>query len=121
MKTIVTCEICGKQVITHRESARFCSRKCCELSRRSTPSDFWARVNKDGTEILDTKCWEWTGAKSREFGSVTYQGEHMSAHRLAWRLTNGPIPGKMRRLIHQCGNRLCVNPDHLALQRKETP
>lgn len=30
--------------------------KCMTLEER-----FWLKVNKNGSQILDTVCWEWTG------------------------------------------------------------
>jgi hypothetical protein len=43
------------------------------------------------------------------------------AHRLAWELINGPVPGGMQ-LDHLCRNRGCVSPSHLELttQRENT-
>jgi DNA-binding CsgD family transcriptional regulator len=37
------------------------------------------------------------------------------AHRFAWELAYGPIPGGAE-VIHRCGTRLCMRPDHLALR-----
>lgn len=53
-------------------------------------------------------CWIWNGQRGNGYGR--FRGER--AHRYAYRLHRGEIPeGLMVR--HLCGNKLCVNPDHL--------
>lgn len=73
---------------------------------------FWSKVDVRGPD----ECWEWTGYRNPQgygtFG-VTY-GDNRKAHRVAWELTNGPIPEGMYAL-HGCDNRTCCNPDHLYL------
>ena len=78
--------------------------------RPSTPEDFWRRVDKSGD------CWPWLGPKDRDgYGRLTYQGRRMhSAHRLSWKLANGPIPKGMC-VCHRCDNPPCCNPAHLWL------
>lgn len=74
---------------------------------------FWSHVQKsDG-------CWEWQGRRtSRGYGRTTGRllgGPRTArAHRVAWELTNGPIPGGLG-VLHRCDNPPCCNPDHLFL------
>lgn len=71
---------------------------------------FWAKVDKgDGTG-----CWLWTRAtNSYGYGifAVTAQDTQL-AHRIAWALTNGPIPEGLH-CLHRCDNPPCVRPSHL--------
>ena len=84
-----------------------------------TPEQFWSRVHIGAP----TECWEWQGGRNNTgYGSLTYRGQHITAHRLAYSLAKGPIPllaPKDRTgsgfLLHSCDNRVCCNPAHLAL------
>jgi hypothetical protein len=65
---------------------------------------FWAKVEIGGTAM----CWIWRGHLVNGYGR--FRGER--AHRYAYQLHKGQIPeGLMVR--HLCGNKLCVNPQHL--------
>lgn len=70
---------------------------------------FWQYVNKtDG-------CWLWTGYLNRSgYGQfrIHVGGPLALSHRLAWKLTNGPIPDGFC-VCHHCDVRACVRPDHL--------
>lgn len=59
--------------------------------------------------------WLWTGSRfglNREYGQANLDKQRMGAHRAMWILLRGPIPEGLD-LLHQCGQTLCVNPDHL--------
>ncbi len=70
---------------------------------------FWSKVEKVPFET----CWLWGGAiTSGGYGSVRAGGRTCRAHRVAYELTNGPIPEGME-VDHLCRVRSCVRPDHL--------
>lgn len=69
---------------------------------------FWSRV-----KVTDT-CWYWTAGTARGYGIIVMQGRNHYAHRLAYELTNGPIPPGVH-VCHTCDTPPCVRPDHLFL------
>jgi hypothetical protein len=70
---------------------------------------FWSRVLKTDN------CWEWQGCPNSEgYGYVKVNKRGWLAHRFAYVLTYGPIPGGLK-VRHKCDNPICVRPSHLLL------
>lgn len=60
-------------------------------------------------------CWEWIGHRNRKgYGITQAGGKQRLAHRVAYELTNGPIPYG-RCVLHRCDNPACIRLDHLFL------
>lgn len=95
----------------------YCSRKCEGAGRRVPLAErFWVRVEKTGG--LDA-CWPWMGYRNPDgygqVGSYTLAGKKRMflTNRVAWELTNGPIP-EGKSILHSCDNPPCCNPRHLS-------
>lgn len=73
---------------------------------------FWDKV--DVPEQISC-CWEWTRSKvPAGYGHVNINYQTLYAHRIAYELLIGPIPGNQW-IDHLCKNKSCCNPDHLQL------
>lgn len=76
---------------------------------------FWAWVGRTG----DDGCSEWRGSVGAQgYGRLAHKGKTWLAHRIAYRLANGPIPPGMF-VCHACDNRRCVRASHLFLGAHE--
>jgi hypothetical protein len=74
------------------------------------PEVFWERVDRSDPD----GCWPYTGCISGGgYGYIGGAGEQSLAHRIAYILTYGEIPGGLL-VRHLCNNRACCNPAHLA-------
>lgn len=93
---------------------RYCSRNCRNLSgpRTDLAARFWSYVDRSNAD----GCWPWTRARRNDQGhGGVWDGKRWThAHRVAYTLTNGPIPPGMS-VCHRCDNPPCCRPDHLFL------
>jgi hypothetical protein len=88
--------------------------------RRPLEDRFWEKVSIPADVI--TGCWIWSGgATALGHGSLVLgaeltgkRGATVGAHRYAWSVLNGPIPGGQV-VRHNCDNPPCVNPAHLTV------
>lgn len=59
-------------------------------------------------------CWIWQSAQRNGYGQFRWNRKSISSHRTSYLLFIGEVE-KGKHLHHACKNKLCVNPEHLAL------
>ena len=122
-----TCLRCGTVFLVTADNARpgrglYCSRPCANTGREKADlaTRFWPKVGTQGPK----ECWPWVGSMAgKGYGHVWDGVRTVPAHRVAWELTNGPIPDGME-IDHVrtrgCILRNCCNPAHLEPVTHET-
>lgn len=75
------------------------------------PAEVRLRTNLKADPI--SGCHVWTASvDGGGYGRLMHNGRRVLAHRFAYELVRGPIPGGLV-IDHLCRNRRCCNPDHL--------
>lgn len=75
------------------------------------PQRFWAKVAIASPD----DCWEWQASRTKgQYGQFKMDNARVLAHRVAYLLSNGPIPEGLL-VLHRCDNPPCCNPAHLSI------
>lgn len=87
---------------------------------KSSPKDFERFSGK--YKISEDGCWIWQGPLSgrgaEKCGHFWFSNSTLSAAKYSWLYYFGDTPPK-HRVENKCGNRACVNPEHLKCVRSE--
>lgn len=70
-------------------------------------------LNKVEEPSDDNSCWLWKGSVSSQgYGQMCINKKQVLAHQIGWKLAGNESPSKGSVLRNQCGNILCMNPQH---------
>jgi hypothetical protein len=79
------------------------------------------RLKAQTTKLVNSNCWQWQSQVSNSgYGRIMLRDQDgsmsmQSAHRASYINFIGPLPPD-KKVVQTCGNRLCINPEHLELQ-----
>lgn len=80
-----------------------------------TAKSIQQRMEEKSTYVPFCGCRLWFGAcVPRGYGVTHFENRQQYAHRVAWQIERGPIPGGML-VLHRCDVPACINVDHLFL------
>jgi len=105
---------CGNLLCVRPDHQVGVNRKVGATNLARTPFKRFEAMVRKGPQ-----CWDWIGSTVDGYGQFGFQvpdeGRRMiPAHRFAWESAFGAIP-RGADVLHRCGNRACVRPDHLLL------
>jgi len=85
-----------------------------ELTNGAGCPDVYERFAFNGKRA-ESGCLEWSGKLQKTgYARTKYEGAPQMVHRVAWQITNGPIPIGLF-VLHKCDNRKCFEISHLFL------